>query len=165
VDWRFRVLDGAITINMEVKNRRGTAANKPMKKGVYPFGENPEKPFRPSREDEINVLAITGYHAGAISEAEENQLVRDFVEKSPACEVIDAVALYVVGHGSRERPFFPKKRPLHKKDPILRSLFKREATEDHPRILSHRFPISWEDTWISYSAQVDGFDSEPYGLI
>jgi hypothetical protein len=102
-DWRFRVLDGSLTINLEVKNRRGTAASKPMKKGVYLFGEHPEKPFRPSTDDEINVLAITAHHAGAISPVEENQLARDFLEKSPAGEVLDAVALYVVGQGSRER--------------------------------------------------------------
>lgn len=149
VDWRFRVLDGAVTINLEVKNRRGTAASKPMKKGVYLFGDHPVKPFRPSTHDEINVLAITGYHAGAISTAEENQLVRDFLDKSPAGEVLDAVALYVVGQGSRERLFFPTNRPLHKKDFILRSLLKPETIEDHSRVIHHRFPISWEDIGIN----------------
>jgi len=45
VDWRFRVRDGAVTINLEIKNRRGTAASKPMKKGVYLFSDHPEEPF------------------------------------------------------------------------------------------------------------------------
>lgn len=161
VDWRFRVLDGAVTINLEVKNRRGTAASKPMKKGVYLFGDNPEKPFRPSTDDEINVLAITAYHAGAISAAEENQLVRDSLDKSPADEVLDAVALYVVGQGSRERLFFPTNRPLHKKDLILRSLLKPETIEDHSRLIHHRFPISWEDAGIHHAALVDDFQREP----
>lgn len=152
VDWRFRVLDGALTINLEVKNRRGTAASKPMKKGVYLFGDHPEKPFRPSTDDEINVLAITAYHAGAISTAEENQLVRDFLDKSPAGEVLDAVALYVVGHGSCERLLFPTNRPLDKKERILRSLLKPETIEDHSRLIHHRFPISWEDVGISDAA-------------
>jgi hypothetical protein len=137
-----------ISINLEVKNRRGTAASKPMKKGVYLFGENPEKPFRPSREDEINVLAITGYHAGAISKAEEHRLVQNFLDQPPVAEVLDAVALYVVGHGSRERLFFPNNRALHRKDLILRSLLKPETIEDHSRIISHRFPVSWEDLGI-----------------
>jgi hypothetical protein len=151
VDWRFRVLDGAITINLEVKNRRGTAASKPMKKGVYLFGENPEKPFRPSREDEINVLAITGYHAGAISKAEEHRLVQNFLDQPLVTEVLDAVALYVVGRGSHERLFFPNNRPLHTRDLILRSLLKPETIEDHSRIIYHRFPISWEELGVKHA--------------
>ncbi len=147
VDWRFHVLDGAITINMEVKNRRGTAASKPIKKGVYLFGDNPEKPFRPSQDDEINVLAITGYHAGAISVEEENRLAQDFLDNSPAGKVLDAIALYVVGQGSRERLFFPTNRPLHKKDLILRSLWKPENFEDHSRVMLQRFPIPWDDVF------------------
>jgi hypothetical protein len=146
--WRFKVLDGAITINLEVKNRRGTAASKPMKKGVYLFGDHPEKPFCQSTDDEINVLAITGYHAGAISTEEENQLVQNFLDQPPVAEVLDAVALYVVGHGSRERLFFPNNRALHRKDLILRSLLKPETIEDHSRIMYQRYPVSWEDLGI-----------------
>ncbi|TSA31657.1 MAG: hypothetical protein D4R65_10815 [Verrucomicrobiaceae bacterium] len=161
VDWRFRVLDGVITINLEVKNRRGTAASKPMKKGVYLFGDQPGKPFRPSTNDEINVLAITGYHAGAISPREEDQLVKSYLDETPAGEVLDAVSLYVVGQGSRERLFFPTNRPLHKKDLILRSLLKTENIEDHSRILLHRVPMSWEDLGIKPVALVDDFHAEP----
>jgi hypothetical protein len=47
-----------------------------------------------------------------------------------------------------ERLFFPTNRPLHKKDLILRSLLKPETIEDHSRIISHRFPVSWEDLGI-----------------
>jgi hypothetical protein len=153
IDWRFRVLDGAVTINLEVKNRRGTAASKPMKKGVYLFGDCPEKPFRPSKEDEVNTLAITAYHAGYISEKEEAELVTMYLEQSAAREVIDAVVLYVIGHGSYERLYFPKNRPLHKKDLILRSLHKPEDLEDHSRILQQRFPRRMENVLAEINTQ------------
>ena len=153
VDWRFRVLEGAITINLEVKNRRGTAASKPMEKGVYLFGDAPEKPFRPSTDDEINVLAITAYHAGHISQKEETELVTKYLEQSPAHEVIDAVALYVTGQGSYERLYFPTNRPLHKKDLILRSLHKPEDIEDHSRVLLQRFPRALEEVLAEINAR------------
>ncbi len=73
------------------------------------------------------------------------QLAHDYLDKSPAGENLDAVALFVGGHGSRERLFFPTTRPLQKKDLILRSLFKPENVEDHSRVLHHRYPIPWED--------------------
>lgn len=126
----------------EVKNRRGTTASQPMKKGVHLFGDHPEKPFRPSGYNEINVLAITAYHAGNISPQEEQQLVENFLADTDVAAVIDAVALHVTGHGSYERLYFPKNRPLDKKDPILRSLFKPETIEDHSRVALRRFPLN-----------------------
>ena len=144
VDWRFEALGRAVTINMEVKNRPGTAASQPMKKGVWLFGNDPEKPFRPSLDNEFNVLAITGYQAGAISPEEEQKLVGSFLNDTPAGKVIDAVALYVVGDGSRESLIFPSNRPLNKKDIILRAILKPETIEDHSRIMHHRFPIALE---------------------
>ena len=145
VDWRFQVLDGAITLNIEVKNRLGTIASKLMKKGVSLFGNSPEKPFLPSGPDEINVLAITAYHAGAISLEEEADLVSTYLDKTDAGKVIDAVALYVMGQGSGERFYFPKARSLDKKDLLLRSLKKPQTIEDHARIALIRHPISLED--------------------
>jgi len=153
VDWRFQVLDGAVTINLEVKNRRGTVASKPMKKGVYLFGDEPENPFQPSVEDEINVLAITAYHAGHISQKEEADLVAGYLNESPAGEVLDAVALYVTGQGSYERLYFPKSRPLHKKDLILRSLHKPEDVEDHSRVGLQRFPRPLEEVFAEFQAE------------
>jgi len=145
IDWRFQVLEGAITLNIEVKNRRGTVASKLLKKGVYLFGNHPEKPFRPSSPDEINVLALTTYHAGAISLDEEAKLVSAYLDETEAGQVIDAIALYVLGQGSAERLYFPKTRSLDKKDLILRSLKKPPEVEDHARVSLLRYPIPLED--------------------
>jgi hypothetical protein len=104
-----------ISINLEVKNRRSTAASKPMKKGARLLGDQPEKPFCLSKDDEINVLSITGYHAGAISTADEMQLAQSYLDDTQAGKVIDSVALCVVGQGSLKRLYFPTNCPLYKK--------------------------------------------------
>jgi uncharacterized protein len=141
VDWRVPVLEGAITLNIEVKNRRGTFASGVFKKGVYLFGDEPEKKFRVSGPDEINVLAITAYHSGAISEAEEAAAVAAYLDGTKAGQVVDAVALFVFGQGSAERLYFPTQRSLDRKDIILKSLKKPNDTEDHARIFVQTYPL------------------------
>ncbi len=141
VDWRVPVLDGAIILNLEVKNRRRTFGSKLFEKRVYFFGDAPEKKFRSSGRDAINVLAITSYHGGAITEADEGVLVAEYLDGTPADEVIDAVALCVFGNGSRERIYFPTKCSLERKDLILRSLKKSDNVEDHSRIFFQAQPF------------------------
>jgi predicted AAA+ superfamily ATPase len=145
VDWRFQVLDGAVTINLEVKNRRGTVASKLMNKGVYFFGNEPSTPFHESSKDEINVLAITAYHRGFISASEEEKIIRRFLNDSEEGRCLDAVALYSLGEGSEEKLYFPEGREVEKKSLILKALRKPQNLEDHARVLSLRYPIRWED--------------------
>jgi len=159
VDWRFQVLGGAVTINLEVKNRPSTVAAGPFSKGVYLFGDTPEKPFQPSKDDEINVLAITAYYAGHLSQKEEADLVTKYLEESPAGEVIDAVALYVGGPSSYERLYFPTNRTLNKKDLILRSLYRPTDIEDHSRILLHRYPRALDEVLDESNSQQSGFSA------
>ncbi len=65
MDWRLTVLGRQVAINLSVKNRRGTFGSRPFGKGVYLFGDEPDKPFAESGDDEINVLAITAYRSMA----------------------------------------------------------------------------------------------------
>lgn len=145
VDWSFTILGGQVRINLEVKNRRGTKGSEPFSKKAYLFANNPEKPFRPSKENEINVLAITAYHGGYISESEEASLVAEYLDSLDP-PVIDAVALMVKGSTtSYEKIHFPLNRELNKKDLILKAVFKSCDPEDHSYVGTNRFPRSLQD--------------------
>lgn len=145
VDWKFTMLGGQITLHLEVKNRRGSKGSAPFNKGVYLFDGHPEEAFGLSGPDEINVLAITSYHAGWITEQEEAALVSAYLEGLER-PVVDAVALAVKGgSGSYEKLFFPVGRNLEKKDLILRAVFKPMDTEDHAFIGVIEFPMSVDD--------------------
>lgn len=158
VDWRFSVLGGSMNINLSVKNRRGTAASRPFKKGVYLFSDSPDKPFAESGEDEINILAITGYHGGWISMREQEELVADYLDSTLVKlnrPVIDAViirvrgAAFVTGSETLKSPassltaYFPKSRPLNRKDLIVRAILKEVDIEDNlmAGILCHGVPL------------------------
>jgi len=151
VDWRFSVLGGQITINLSVKNRRGTKGSRPLKKGVYLFGNEPDEPFEESREDEINVLAITAYHGGWITLEEEAELVSQYLDdtlRKLNRPVIDAVALSVregIQPTSYDRLYFPRSRDLQKKDLILKAIFKPMDVEDTAKVGMNRYPISIPD--------------------
>lgn len=146
VDWRFTLLAGAITINLEVKNRAGTIGSAPLEKGVYLFGDEPDKCFQSSGEDEINVLAITGYHGGWISQTEESKLVQAWLE-GLSRPVVDAVIVSVVRSASAQsytRIYFPTSRSLAKKDLILKTVLHEMDAEDTSRVGVSVFPMSLE---------------------
>jgi predicted AAA+ superfamily ATPase len=149
VDWRFTVLGGSMAINLSVKNRRGTAACRPFVKGVYLFNDSPDKPFSPSVDDEINILAITGYHGGWITLREQEELVATYLDHTLVQldrPVIDAVVIWVRGAAglrggeqlkspaSSLTAYFPKSRPLNRKDLIVRAILKEVDIEDSSMI-------------------------------
>lgn len=145
VDWSFTILGGQVRINLEVKNRRGTKGSEPFSKEVYLFANHPEKPFRPSKEHEINVLAITAYHGAYLSEKEEASLVATYLDSLEE-PVIDAVVLMVKGGTtSYEKIHFPQNRALNKKDLILKAVFKPSSLEDHSGVGMNHFPRSLQD--------------------
>jgi len=147
IDWRFTTLGRQITIHLNVKNRRGTKGSAVFKKGVYLFGDNPERPFgkKVSGPDVINVLAITAYHSRWISKDEESSLVSAYF-KGLSHKVVDAIALFVIGgEGSYERLYFPADRNLDRKDIILKALFKPADVEDHSRNGILFFPMALDD--------------------
>ncbi|BCU77012.1 hypothetical protein llg_17270 [Luteolibacter sp. LG18] len=160
VDWKFTVLGNQVSINLEVKNRKGTIGCTPFKKRAYLFGDNPEKSFGISRHDEINVLAITAYHGGSISSDEEASLVRSYFEGLEA-PVVDAVAIIVrCGSNCRisyEKLYFPSNRDLANKDSILRIAFNPMDREDHSKFGMVSFPMSIEETLKSMRTGADGF--------
>lgn len=160
VDWRFSVMTGAMHINLSVKNRRGTAASRPLNKGVYLFGDAPDTPFSESTEDEINVLAITAYHGGWISLREQEELVMQYLDETlPSHQrpVIDAVLVRVRGAAgltgveSMKSPassltaYFPKTRPLNRKDLLLRAMLKPVDMEDNSMIGVFRHPVTLQE--------------------
>lgn len=144
IDWSFTVLGGQFTLRLSVKNRRGTAASGALGKEVRLFGDSPEIPFgrMPSGESEANVLAITAYHAGAITESEEAALVERYFKELPH-PVIDAVAIAAFGNGSYEKMFFPPNAEANLKSLVLKAIFKAPDPEDHSRvgILMHPLDI------------------------
>ena len=154
VDWQFSVLGRQLTINLEVKHRRGTVASGPFEKGVYLFGDEPERPFAPSGENEINILAITAYHAGWIDEGEERRLCEEYLDQtlveSGRRAVVDCVALSVPGGSSRiegggagyDRLFFPRGRDLGKKDLLAKAIFKPMNREDAACVGILKMPFS-----------------------
>lgn len=145
VDWSFTVLGGQVRINLEVKRRDGTMASTTYSKGVHLFGDNPEKPFSPSEADEINVLAITAYHGGYITEREERRLVDDYLAALDG-PVLDAVCVVVLGgKGSHENLYFPKGRDLEKKDLILRAILTPPDPEDHSTVGIVTYPRNLGD--------------------
>ncbi len=160
VDWRFSVLGGSMNINLSVKNRRGTAASRPFKKGVYLFSDSPDKPFAESSDDEINILAITGYRGGWITAREQEELVAEYLDKTLVKlnrPVIDAViirvrgAAFVTGNetlkseASSLRAYFPKSRPLNRKDLIVRAILKEVDIEDDSMTGVLRHPMTLSD--------------------
>ncbi|CAN5701433.1 hypothetical protein BH11VER1_BH11VER1_12170 [soil metagenome] len=151
VDWRFTALSGKVSINLSVKNRVGTIGSRPLNKGVYLFGDEPDKPFDRSKDNEINVLAITAYHGGWITPKQEADLVTEYLDetlKKLARPVVDAVALSIKGGSepvSYDRLYFPKTRELHKKDLILTALFKPMDMEDESLAGINLFPMSLPD--------------------
>jgi predicted AAA+ superfamily ATPase len=144
-DWSFTVLGGQVRINLEVKRRDGTLASTVHSKGVHLFGGNPEVPFSPSGTDEINVLAITSYHGGYITEREERRLVDEYLASLDE-PVVDAVCVAVLGgNGSHENLYFPKGRDLEKKDLILRAILTLPDPEDHSSVGIVTHPRNLED--------------------
>jgi predicted AAA+ superfamily ATPase len=143
VDWRFTVLGGAVTINLEVKNLIGTQGVILFDKSLRLFAGEPEKKFQPSGDDEINVLAITAYHGGIVAR-EEAEMVRAWLDglKPP---VVDAVLVNVApaGNGNvnyEDHLYFPQNRNLNKKDLILKSLLRKPDKEDQSRVRLLKFP-------------------------
>lgn len=160
VDWRFSVMNGAMHINLSVKNRRGTAASRTLNKGVYLFGDAPDVPFSASSENEINVLALTAYHGGWISLREQEELVMQYLDETlPGIQrpAIDAVIVRVrgaaglTGMDSMRSPassltaYFPKSRPLERKDLLVRAMLKSVDLEDNSMIGVYRHPITLQE--------------------
>lgn len=168
VDWQFSVLGKQLTINLEVKNRRGTVASGPFQKGVYLFGDEPERPFAPSGENEINILAITAYHAGWIDDDEERRLCEEYLDQTLVDRgrpIVDCVALSVPGGPSRiegggpppashDRLFFPRNRDLGKKDLLAKAIFKPMSREDKAYVGLLKVPFS-----LPQVLKKDGFDA------
>lgn len=132
VDWRFSIRGAGITINLSVKNRKGTAVSKAHKKRLNLFDGKEVAPFTASGPDEINVLAVTAYHGGLLTANEQRELVTDFLKRNQA---VDAVVIWVRISMGKASPgtldgglhlYFPENRPLERKDQILRVLCKQE---------------------------------------
>jgi len=143
VDWSFTALGGQVRINLEVKRRTGTKGVQSYDKQIYSshlFDGNESKKFRVSSPAEINVLAITAFHGGWITEDEEAAIVLSHLT-SLKYPVIDAIALFVIGsQGSYEKLYFPPDRELAKRDLILRAIFKPIDPEDHSYVGVMAFP-------------------------
>jgi hypothetical protein len=149
VDWSFTVLGGQVRINLEVKRRDGTLASATYFKSVRLFDKDQEKPFSPSGADEINVLAITSYHGGSLSELEERKIVDDYLASLDE-PVVDAVCVAVLGiNGSHENLYFPQGRHLEKKDLILKAILNPPDPEDHSTVGNVRYPRSIDDVLAS----------------
>lgn len=102
-------------------------------------------PFSPSGADEINVLAITSYHGGYITEREERRLVDEYLASLDE-PIVDAVCVAVLGgNGSHENLYFPKGRDLEKKDLILRAILTLPDPEDHSSVGIVTHPRNLED--------------------
>lgn len=136
MDWRFTLMGGQMAINLSVKNRQGSATSKVMNKRVNLFDKKDAYPFAQSGKDEINVLALTCYHGGVLTASEQEQIVTEYLDKTPE---IDAVVIWIkvsmmpiiVGRlTSSLYPYFPKARTLDRKDHILRAVLKEVKGED-----------------------------------
>lgn len=154
-DWSFTALGGQIRINLEVKNRPGTHGARVYEKRFYLFSDEPEKPFAPSSENEINVLAITAYLAGDAPDEELASHVREYfkalaataelAKKTPTVDAVVVWMPYGSSSASTWKAFFPEDRDLRKKDLILKAILKPPSEEDLTRFGLQRFPLSIEE--------------------
>lgn len=97
VDWRFTCLNGLVAINLEVKRREGSYAAHLHNKQLRLFGMEKdvwEQFGRPSRENELNVLAVTAFHPDALAADEDRHGIGSLLAgESRGC--IDAVFVWV----------------------------------------------------------------------
>lgn len=155
IDWQFKpsgCLGHPLTINLSIKNRRGTVGSSIFNKGVYLFDGEPHEAFGVSGKDEINVLAITAYHGAWISAQEEACLVAKYLDQKLSeinQPVIDAIALSVRSGATKptsyDRLYFPQSRQLSGKDQTLKALFKPQDDEDKSRVSLISFPMTLPD--------------------
>lgn len=152
-------MDGQWTVNLSVKNRLGTLGSRILNKRVFLFcndDDPPDEPFGTSGLNEINVLAITGYHGGWISETQELDLVREYLDGRLAARnrpVIDAVIVRVRGAAGIThykipsqiawmKPYFPQSRDVREKEIVVRHLLNDVDLEDDSHIGVLRWPTS-----------------------
>lgn len=154
IDWRFTLMGGLMAINLSVKNRQGSATSRIMNKRVNLFDKKDAYPFAPSGKDEINVLALTCYHGGVLTASDQEQLVTEYLDKTPE---IDAVVIWIkmsiepVISGSLTDSlhiYFPKTRAMDRKDHILRVILEKEVNiEDREVVGMIYHPIGMNDLW------------------
>jgi hypothetical protein len=152
IDWRFSVLSRQIWINLEVKNRPGTHRNRLYGTPVDLFSEKPEEKFRPSADDEINVLAMTIYTTGFLESHEGPDLIQDYLDHVNFSErgaLLDAVVIWTPFEtekpASQWQFFFPTNRNLQRKDLLLKAIWSEPDAEDKSRIAQQTAPLNFDE--------------------
>ncbi len=142
VDWRFSVLSGAVTVNLEVKIRPGTHARRQYGSTARLFADDPQRKFRPSGLGEINVLAVTMFDLEFLDSRDGANLAQQWIDEAAT---VDALLIWCPfgSHesDSRFRTFFPKNRNLENKDSLLKAILQGPDVEDTSRICLQMVPL------------------------
>jgi hypothetical protein len=148
VDWRFRLpsADGEWAINLEIKRIISSIGARAYKKGHYFYAtfradgsinqDDPRLKFRPSKDHEINALAITLFDEISVELEAEIQRFLDEGDK------IDTVIVWAPGDRGRGGwvRFFPRFRDIPDKRRIVSSVLIEPDNEDKGRIIAFMFP-------------------------
>lgn len=148
IDWRFRLFgtDLSPSINVEVKRLISSLGARAYKKNHYFYAalradgsinkNDPRLKFKPSSEDEVNVLAVTWFDE--ISTELETEIQR-FLDED---DKIDCVVIWAPGDRRRGgwMRFFPRFRDIPKKRQVISSLLVDPDDEDKARIIAFMFP-------------------------
>lgn len=151
IDWRFSVMNKALSINLEVKNRTKTLGSALFGRQAEPFASGEKqaewKKFLPAGEHEINVLAVTVWYGDSVSAEAERHLVENWLRSLPE-PVIDAVIVYTVW-GSRDqsiRLYFQPGAPRQLRHIFLEQALNTELdAEDASRAGRVAHPVSWKE--------------------
>lgn len=159
VDWRFEIPDGGLSwsINVEVKRIISSIGARAYKKRHYFYTtlradgsinqNDPRLKFRPSSNNEVNVLALIWFDQ--ISAELEDEIQR-FLDED---DRIDVVAIWAPGDRRRGGwiRFFPRFREIREKRQIISSVLIEPNAEDQARIIACMFPR----TFASIQAEVN----------
>lgn len=139
VDWTFTVGDGAFTVNLEVKRLVGDCVRHVTERTFKidwfeQFCENKvNSKFRPSREDEVNVLALSLF--GEITR-EVQLVISEWLTNRQ--DLVDAV-LIVTREARRKSGFDVQLR--NGKARLMKSFLKEPSLEDQSLAYSLKVPV------------------------
>ena len=148
VDWRFKLpsVDGECFINLEVKRIISSIGARAYRRTHHFYAtfradgsinkDDPRLKFRPSKDHEVNTLAITWFDEISIELETEIQRFLDEDDK------IDTVIVWAPGDRGRGGwvRFFPRFRDIPDKRRVVSSVLIDPSDEDNARIIAFMFP-------------------------